>query len=239
MRIELPFRTRKGSNRVNLIADADLYKTVMSNSDLWRNVQITWRRTAEPRVQPPFARYDQTYGRAPRALPQDVHSPVEASGGGGDEPGNGAGRGRRNGQMAAQPAGRPSARGDRHDHEARGCAALRQRFRPRPADNRPHYPSVQGLSHPSRPPIYPLDMERQPPGKSDHGLGEREARQPQCARSAVGAGQQPRSRRHASGSRCHLRHHLLPLCGCLRHLSQRHYPGRCSCSPSIPRSWKR
>jgi cytochrome P450 len=42
VRIELPFRTRKGSNRVNLIADADLYKTVMSNSDLWRNVQITW-----------------------------------------------------------------------------------------------------------------------------------------------------------------------------------------------------
>ncbi len=42
VRIELPFRTKDGSNRVNLIADADLYKTVMSNSDLWRNVQITW-----------------------------------------------------------------------------------------------------------------------------------------------------------------------------------------------------
>lgn len=42
VRVELPFRTKGGSRRVSLIADADLYKTVMSDSELWRNVQITW-----------------------------------------------------------------------------------------------------------------------------------------------------------------------------------------------------
>jgi cytochrome P450 len=42
VRVELPFKTKGGSRRVSLIADADLYKTVMSDSELWRNVQITW-----------------------------------------------------------------------------------------------------------------------------------------------------------------------------------------------------
>ena len=42
IRAELPFRIKGGSSRVDLIADAELYKTVMSDSELWRNVQITW-----------------------------------------------------------------------------------------------------------------------------------------------------------------------------------------------------
>lgn len=42
IRAELPFRIKGGSSRVDLIADADLYRTVMSDSELWRNVQITW-----------------------------------------------------------------------------------------------------------------------------------------------------------------------------------------------------
>jgi cytochrome P450 len=42
VRVELPFPTKSGSRRVSLIADADLYKTVMSDSNLWVNVQITW-----------------------------------------------------------------------------------------------------------------------------------------------------------------------------------------------------
>ena len=42
IRAELPFRIKGGSSRVDLIADADLYKTVMSDSELWQNVQITW-----------------------------------------------------------------------------------------------------------------------------------------------------------------------------------------------------
>jgi cytochrome P450 len=42
VRVELPFKTKGGSRRVSMIADADLYKTVMSDSELWRNVQITW-----------------------------------------------------------------------------------------------------------------------------------------------------------------------------------------------------
>lgn len=42
IRVDLPFRTKGGSRRVSMIADADLYRTVMSDSDLWRNIQITW-----------------------------------------------------------------------------------------------------------------------------------------------------------------------------------------------------
>ena len=42
IRAELPFRIKGGSSRVDLIADAELYKTVMSDSELWQNVQITW-----------------------------------------------------------------------------------------------------------------------------------------------------------------------------------------------------
>lgn len=42
LRAELPFRMKGGGKHVSLVADADLYKTVMSDSDLWSNVQITW-----------------------------------------------------------------------------------------------------------------------------------------------------------------------------------------------------
>ncbi|MEW9804940.1 cytochrome P450 [Mesorhizobium sp. ZMM04-5] len=42
VRIRVPFPTKSGSRQVSLIADSDLYRTVMSDGNLWVNVQITW-----------------------------------------------------------------------------------------------------------------------------------------------------------------------------------------------------